>query len=107
MLQSWSEKKASSLIVVLWLFGLAILAYFNLWWPGIMVVVAVNLLVHYLHRRQQVRALVAAGVCLVVFTAQQLNLARRFNLSDDEFLGIVFAILGLWALQQFFSASTK
>jgi|HubBroStandDraft_4_1064222.scaffolds.fasta_scaffold280370_2 hypothetical protein len=87
-----SKRRAQALSVALFLIGLAIVAYFNAWWPGIMLAVGIPLaLKQYLlgrHYDMSVTLFVFIGVFVTV----------RFNIAWEVLLPVLFALGGIYIL---------
>lgn len=85
-----SVKKATALSFALFLIGLALISYFNYWWPGIMAALGIALAArHYLLGKYYDTAItlfVFLGVFITVF----------FHLPDQFILPVLFVIGGIY-----------
>jgi predicted membrane protein len=87
-----SKRRAKALSVALFLVGLAIVAYLNAWWPGIMLAVGLPLaLRQYLLGRHY-----DMGVSLFVFIGVFITV--QFNISWEILLPVLFALGGIYIL---------
>lgn len=81
-----SHKKTKALTFVLFLVGLAIISFFNYWWPGIMLVIGIPLaLRQYLFRRYY-----DVAITLVVFLGVFVTVA--FHIEWKLLLPILFVL---------------
>ncbi len=92
-----SRKKAQALSTALFLLGLAILVYVDIWWPGIMLIIGLPLaLRQYLLGRSYDMI-----VTLLVFVGTFVTV--QFDISWRIFLPVLFTIGGLYILfREFF-----
>ena len=81
-----SHKKTSALCTALFLIGLALISFFDYWWPGIMIVVGIPLAVRqYLFGKYY-----DVGVTLVVFLGVFITV--QFHIPWKLLLPILFVI---------------
>ena len=87
-----SRRTAQALSFALFLFGLALLAYLNAWWPGIMLVLGlpVALREYLLGRYYDV------GITLFVFVGVFITV--QFKIAWQVLLPILFTIGGIYVL---------
>ena len=96
--QVMSERKAHALTIALFLVGLAILAYVNVWWPPILLVIGIPLaLRQYLVGRRYDMA-----ISLIVFLGAYITI--QFNLHLQITLPVLFTIGAIHVLiREFFA----
>ncbi len=95
-----SAKRAQALSTSLFLLGLAVLLFTNVWWPGIMLVVGVPLaLRQYLSGRSYDMA-----VSLLVFVGTFISI--QFDISWSFFLPIIFVLGAIYILCREFLTPT-
>ena len=92
-----SQKKAKALSVALFLLGLAVLIFVDIWWPGIMLVIGLPLaLRQYLLGRSYDMA-----ISLLVFVGTFVTV--QFDIAWRIFLPILFTLGALYILfREFF-----
>lgn len=85
-----SHKKTSALCAALFLIGLALISFFDYWWPGIMLVVGIPLaLRQYLHSKYY-----DVTVTLIVFLGVFITV--QFHIPWKLLLPILFVIGGIY-----------
>lgn len=97
-----SEKRAKALTLALFLIGLAVVTYFNAWWPGIMLAVGLPLaLRQYLLGRHY-----DMGVSLFVFIGVFVTV--QFDISWEILLPVLFTIGGIYIFfREYLESKTK
>ena len=81
-----SHKKTSALCTALFLIGLALISFFDYWWPGIMLVVGIPLAVRqYLHSK-----IFDTAVTLIVFLGVFVTV--QFHIQWKLLLPVLFVI---------------
>jgi predicted membrane protein len=88
--QKMSRRKAHSLSFALFLIGLALVAYFKYWWPGIMLAVGIPIAV----RQYLLGKIFDMIVSLVVFIGVFVTV--QFQIKWDIILPVLFTIGGLY-----------
>jgi hypothetical protein len=96
-----ADKKINLLSAVLFLFGLALISFFNYWWPGIILVIAVA----GIFRTILVGNFLASFAYLIIFGGIFL-LAQfehiRPHMEGTWILPAIFVLLGLYILLRCF-----
>jgi predicted membrane protein len=96
-----SHKKAHTLALVLFLFGMAILIYVQKWWPGIMLVIGLPIaLRQYLLGRRYDMA-----ISLFVFVGVFITV--QFNIAWQIILPVLFSIGGFYIFFREFFGGTS
>ena len=96
-----SKKRAKAYSFALFLVGLAVLSYFGIWWPGIMLVVGIPLaLRQYLLGRSY-----DVGVTLLVFIGTYVTV--QFEISWQILLPVIFTIGGIYVFFREFLESEE
>jgi predicted membrane protein len=88
--QKMSRRKAHSLSFALFLIGLALVAYFKYWWPGIMLAVGLPIAL----RQYLLGKIFDMIVSLVVFIGVFVTV--QFQIKWDIILPVLFTIGGLY-----------
>lgn len=96
-----SKRRAKALSLALFFIGLAIVAYLNAWWPGIMLAVGIPLALrqYFLGRHYDM------GVTLFVFIGVFVTV--QFHISWQILLPVLFALGGIYILFREFLESKE
>lgn len=96
-----SKRKAKVFSVALFLIGLAVISYFDAWWPGIMLAVGLPLALrqHLLGRHYDM------GISLFVFIGVFVTV--QFDISWEILLPVLFATGGIYLLFREFLESKE
>lgn len=92
MKQKVSKRRAKALSVALFLVGLAIVTYFNAWWPGIMLAAGLPLALRQYLMGRHYDMIVSLFVFVGVFVTIE------FDISWQILLPVLFAIGGVYIL---------
>jgi predicted membrane protein len=88
--QKMSRRKAHSLSFAVFLIGLALVAYFKYWWPGIMLAVGIPIAIRQYFLGKIFDMIVSLVVFIGVFVTVQ------FQIKWDIILPVLFTIGGLY-----------
>ncbi|MDN3504518.1 MAG: hypothetical protein P0S95_02945 [Rhabdochlamydiaceae bacterium] len=96
---STSKKRAKVISSALFLFGLAFLAYFESWWPGIMLVIGIPLAIRQAMLGRYYDMIISLVVFIGVFCTAQ------YDVSWKILLPVVFVLAAIYILgREFFSS---
>ncbi len=85
-----SKKKAKAYCTALFIVGLAILSYINLWWPGIMLVIGIPLALRQFFLSRYYDMAVTLFVFIGVFVIAQLSWSERVLLPVIFVVGAIY-----------------
>ena len=88
--QIMSRKKAISLSFVIFLIGLALISYFNYWWPGIMIVIGIPLATRQYLLGKYYDCIISLVVFFGVFIAVQFKIHWQLLLPILFVLGAIY-----------------
>lgn len=75
--QITSKRRAKAITISLFLVGLAILSYLNMWWPGIMLVIGIPLALRQLLMGRRHDMIVTVFIFIGFFVITQYNIAWK------------------------------
>ena len=87
-----SHKKTKALTFILFLVGLAIISFFDFWWPGIMLVIGIPLAVRQFFFRNYFDVFTTLLVFLGVFIAVQFHFQWKWALPILFILGAIYIL---------------
>ena len=96
-----SRRRAKVLSFAIFLIGLAIVSYLNIWWPGIMLAIGIPLAMRQYLLGRHYDMLVSIFVFVGVFITVQ------FNVSWQIVLPVLFTLGGIYLLFREFIESTE
>ncbi len=80
------------------LIGLAILAYFERWWPGIILVVTACVSFIQIIKGRYQSAFIYFAVFMAVYVCERNHVLRHLNMADNESMAIVLVVIALYIL---------
>ena len=99
--QLTNAKRAQALSTAVFFIGLAIIAYGNLWWPGIMLILGVSIALKQFILGQ----IYDMCVTLLVFVGTFVTV--KYDISWEIFLPVLFSLGALYVLYKEFSSNNE
>lgn len=87
-----SQRRAKALSLALFLIGLAIIAYLDAWWPGIMPVIGIPLAL----RQYLLGRMYDMAISLLVFLGVFVTV--QFNISFQILIPVLFTVAGIYII---------
>lgn len=91
------KKRAQAISTAIFFLGLAVIAYMNLWWPGIMLILGISLGA----KQFLLGKFYDMGISLLVFVGTFITV--QYDISWEIFLPVLFSIGALYVLYQEFT----